>query len=572
MAVSKKISKLLFFCFAMFFSSLAFGEDITISQSLSTSSVALKDFVTFKISVSGKSLQLEDPLMPPTPDFVIFFAGREQTTNPAGVDTVTFSYTFAPKTPGTFTVAEFTINYEGKTFKTQSFEINVIKAEDADRASKGVGYADGGRAFAKAQANKNSVFVNQRLIYTISFYTNMNLSANPLYTAPQFQGFWKDFSAPRTGYTLIDGINYFDVNIKTTLYPSRAGTLNIEPASFNILASLASGKQKEDIIKSNTIKVTVFPLPERNKPENFSGAVGKFSMRAFVDKRKLSVNEPAMFTVAVAGDGNIKGISDPVVEINEQDFRIYDPVRSVTASANADISSKIFRYTIVPVREGRLTIPAAKFSYFDLDKLDYVIVKAAPIDIEVIKGDYQAQVTLEDDIPKAQTDELKEPANIKSLRHKKPALLDSWWLYAIAALFILFTIYGALYRMYINKIDADPAAHRKRIAYKNYKKYYKLAKQALKKGETTAFYSFLNEALYEFIKSVTDKDAKMLLRVKMYEMLSSQYSISTATLYTMDEFFTLSDFYRYTQAKPDESTLAKAETAFKAIVKEMGKK
>ena len=52
--------------------------------------------------------------------------------------------------------------------------------------------------------------------------------------------------------------------------------------------------------------INVMPLPEKDKPESFSGAVGSFDFKLTTNKKELRTSEAFEVRLEVSGDGNLK--------------------------------------------------------------------------------------------------------------------------------------------------------------------------------------------------------------------------------------------------------------------------
>ena len=124
---------------------------------------------------------------------------------------------------------------------------------------------------------------------------------------------------------------------KTVLYPQKSGKLEIEPLSLDLDVQLPTNRRDvfgrvqvvEDSkrVSAPSRIVTVKPLPEAGKPEDFSGAVGNFSFKVIPSKTTLKNGESLELKVAVSGKGNLKlfDLPKPVVP---NSFEMYDPVHS----------------------------------------------------------------------------------------------------------------------------------------------------------------------------------------------------------------------------------------------------
>ena len=105
-------------------------------------------------------------------------------------------------------------------------------------------------------------------------------------------------------------------------------------------------------IEAPSITLQVEPLPER--PNNFSGAVGQFSIASELTPRSLKANEAINMKVTVTGTGNMKLLGAPEVKF-PKDFEAYKPkVTDDTKLQKGGASgSKTFDYVAVPRHAGK---------------------------------------------------------------------------------------------------------------------------------------------------------------------------------------------------------------------------
>ena len=104
------------------------------------------------------------------------------------------------------------------------------------------------------------------------------------------------------------------------------------------------------------------PLP---KPNNFSGAVGEFSISGSLTPEQLNANDAATLRLVVSGQGNMKLMKAPVVDF-PKDFEVYDP-KQTDKTVNTSSGAKgnfLFDYVVVPRHGGKFKIPPVEFSYF----------------------------------------------------------------------------------------------------------------------------------------------------------------------------------------------------------------
>lgn len=197
-----------------------------------------------------------------------------------------------------------------------------------------------------------------------------------------------------------DEIPYFLFEIPLTRYPIKTG--DVEIGDVRIVYSHPTGLAKKRdffgrpsielvgarpvMVEAERAPVAVRPLPEAGRPEGFTGAVGRFRVRASATPTEISVGDPITLTIEVrdVGDGSTIDLAnlrppdlgaDPALE----GFRIPDtPTTGV-----ADGRAKTFTETLRPERDDLTEIPGIAFSSFDpiLDR--YVVERTEPIPIRV---------------------------------------------------------------------------------------------------------------------------------------------------------------------------------------------
>ncbi len=78
----------------------------------------------------------------------------------------------------------------------------------------------------------------------------------------------------------------------------------------------ATGPEIEQNITLDTkpVAITVKPLPEENRPGNFNGAVGNFSMQAGLENKAIGAQDEATLRLVVNGSGNLPVINAHLVQ------------------------------------------------------------------------------------------------------------------------------------------------------------------------------------------------------------------------------------------------------------------
>ncbi len=151
-------------------------------------------------------------------------------------------------------------------------------------------------------------------------------------------------------------------------------------------ADVSSGDIVEEriILKSDSLKVNVLDVPEKNKPESFDGAVGNFSMQASLLNKTIAANDYATLRVVIKGKGNLPMITAPTVHwpngVDSFDAKLSEEIDK----HNAPISgTKTFDIPFAVSKTGLFTIPKINFTYFDEQTKTYHTLSSDSLQLNV---------------------------------------------------------------------------------------------------------------------------------------------------------------------------------------------
>ncbi len=140
-------------------------------------------------------------------------------------------------------------------------------------------------------------------------------------------------------------------------------------------------------LKSVPEVITVKPLPTENKPKDFRGAVGDFSISASLEKNKITTDDAGTLKLTVTGKGNIQLINAPEINwpagIDGYEAKVKDNVDKKRVPMQG---SKTFSYPFTVSKAGTFTIDSIAFSYFDPATSTYKTLHTSPLQVEVTKG------------------------------------------------------------------------------------------------------------------------------------------------------------------------------------------
>ena len=476
---------------------------------------------------------------------------------------IIYTFVLMSSAPGTYTIGSASVQVEGKTVKSKPVQVRVLSGGSQGAQGGGASSNGGGRQssatteqpssnisardlFMTATASRTTVHEQEAILLTYKIYTLLDLRQldGKLPTLDGFQ--IQEIPLPRTkefGIEQYNGRNYQSVVwSQYLLFPQKSGTLtipsityeglvitrnrNLDPieAFFNGQSGYTEVKRK---ITTPTLTIHVSPLP--NKPEGFSGAVGKFSVSSSISTHEVDANEAVTLKINVKGSGNMKLISTPTVDF-PKDFETYDAkVNDKFQLTNTGLAgTKEFEYLFVPRHAGTYEIPAADFIYFDTDARAYKTLKTEAYTIKVNKGKGGSGQSVSN-YSGQQQDVQQLNQDIRFIKqgdvelHQQGKTFFGTWKYGLAYLLplLLFAIILILGRKQM-KANANVALSRGRKANKVALKRMKTAKKLLDAHDQNRFYDEVLRALWGYVGDKFNMSQESLNKENIEQSLMSR--------------------------------------------------
>ncbi|OGC75888.1 MAG: hypothetical protein A2145_07155 [candidate division Zixibacteria bacterium RBG_16_40_9] len=536
------------------------AQDISFSASVDKTQVTVNEQIVLTIQFSGNVQNIPLPKLPTLNNFNIYSSGRTQSfsfVNGQVSNTATFNYVLVPTATGQFTIDPAEITIDGKTYKTNPITITVTQGASTPPSTQPAlkpstpsktqtTAASGEDLYLETSVDKKRAYINEQITLSLKFYQAVNLLRSPDYTPPVLTGFWVEDLPPQKQYYEVRNQRRFAVTeIKTALFPTSAGKKTIGPATLKCLVenygalfnkdpfkiidpALLMRQPQEKILTSKPVEVEILPLPEKDTPANFKGAVGRFSLNTSLDKKQTEVNQPLTLKISLSGVGNIKSLNEPVLP-QLADFRIYNSGSSEKISKNNYLvqGSKNFEEILIPKAAGKFKLPPVEFSYFDLSSRSYKTLKSKPQEIAVLPGaGYAASLpsTLNEldggvkDINYLKT-KVKKLGKEETLLYRKP------WFIALQLLPLLALGFSWRYKNHLDKLQTDVVYLRNRRASKLAKKRLETASRLLSEDNGKEFYSEIAKAILGYLgdrlnlpsASLTKEDLNRELGFKKFD-------------------------------------------------------
>src|SRR5690606_2900661 len=131
-------------------------------------------------------------------------------------------------------------------------------------------------------------------------------------------------------------------------------------------------------LATDSLRLVVLPLPEAGQPASFTGAVGRYSIKARIEPAEVPAGEAAALVVDVAGEGNIKGLPPPSLPELEG-VRVFPPTEETEVQQDdARVRGvKRFTWVLIPEKPGRLQLPPVEYGYFDPEIRAYDVARSS---------------------------------------------------------------------------------------------------------------------------------------------------------------------------------------------------
>jgi len=347
--------------------------------------------------------------------------GKEFQSNPLNVEVTNSSATSSSSGNSSNSLSAFggnspfaNLNFDLPTEPvTHQFDDYILKKGEnvTDKVKKNL--------FIQLDVSKTSCYVGEPITASFKLYTRLR-SESTITDAPSFNGFSvSEMELNNTNSSGVEKYNGRDFNVytlrKVQLYPLQPGKITLDPlvadnkvtfikaeyASaqsgdmfLDMMQNFADATAPRDAIveqhvtlQSKPVEITVKPLPDENKPADFKGCVGNFSIQSSLQKNDITTDDAGNLKIIISGAGNIQLINAPKIMwpqgMDGYDAKITDHLDKLSVPMKG---SKIFTYPFTVSRAGTYTIPAVSFSYFDPAFATYKTLVTQPLVVTITKG------------------------------------------------------------------------------------------------------------------------------------------------------------------------------------------
>ncbi|MFW2368747.1 MAG: BatD family protein [Desulforhopalus sp.] len=400
-----------------------YAKEVSVEASLSHSSFPVDRAARLTITITGSS-RTDSIELPEIDNIRLHNRGQSSQFNMINgsiSSSLSQNYLIQALEPGDYTLPPITVTAGGQSFTTKPLHFVVTGNQQQNGAT----------AVAPKQSPDEPVFLRisktadhfpgEIVPITIKAYFGQKYRAESI-SLPTLQGDGVVMeqlqnNEPHQGQEQVEGKLYSVLTWNTSLSGIKVGE---HPISFILDATLLipqkrksrspfggssmfgdsmlndpffdsffGGYQRKPIsVASPQTTFNVLSLPEENRPENFTGAIGDFDLKVTVSPHSVEVGEPMTLTMEISGQGNFDRVESPLFPEDPR-WKTYPPI-SDSDAPEKDPTKKVFEQAVVARDSGAKEIPSLSFSYFDPDKKEYITRTSSPIAISLKHSAQQA--------------------------------------------------------------------------------------------------------------------------------------------------------------------------------------
>lgn len=393
--------------------------DLQLNASVDRSEVPLNETFTYSVEVKGD----KDVGNLNIPDIAGFEKlGSSQSTqiqfiNGSVSRAKTFQFMLKPTKQGTFRIPSFRFAADGQSFQTEPIQVtvtapSVASAQQNEPSNQPVDPFDLFRSQVfnrrvrqfpnqdmdlrlEVRPSKTSVYVGDKFLSTLKIYYDRSFMQNPQITLPEFKGFIVQISENKFehGEEDLSGKHFNSETMIKTLSGLKPGKIAL--GTLNLVYQdnpYAGAKQKA----SPAVTVTVLPLP-LPQPAGFSGAVGTFTVKGPTFKNTtVKAFDSIPLNVEISGEGNLDRVQGLDLQLGSGVRFYLDGVTSDDHSSGARIlTSKTFKYFLIPEQAGDISPKPIQFTYFDPHSAQYQTLNIALPNFHVLASSGTQTLTTE---------------------------------------------------------------------------------------------------------------------------------------------------------------------------------
>ncbi|HXI73562.1 MAG TPA: BatD family protein [Verrucomicrobiae bacterium] len=542
------------------------ADAASFTASLDRDSIMMGETATMSLAFEGgKANNLPTPEVP---GLRIVQSGSAQNVsiiNGQMTSTVTVTFSITPLRTGEFTIPALTADVNGQRLSTEPLRLAVQKPSAPSATTINTGSEV---AFIKLALPHEKVYSGQTVIGRVELYLRDDVQnfGNFQFTGTPAEGFsvGKMIEGQR-GRAQVGNRVYNVIPILLPLTAVKSGALTLGPFTASVVVVLPSqnqggdqfirqffnqGEQRQVTLASDQITVQALPLPAENRPADFNGAIGNFSLNVTAGPTNLTVGDPVTMRVQISGRGALNAVTLPAQNA-WRDFKTFPPTSSVTNSDQFGFQGiKTFEQIVTPLNSDVHELPPFTFSFFNPDDGTYhtltqpatplVVHSAGATPLPIIAGNKNSNA----ESPAPPQDILPIKENLGTLVPRRTPLITSPAFLAVQSLPVAAFLAAFIWRKRADSLANNPRLRRQRAVAQRVRDGLGDLHQYAAENKSDEFFATLFRLLQEQLGERLDCPASAITE-NVIEEHPVLRGASKTTLDDLRELFQLCNQARY---------------------------
>lgn len=376
------------------------AQEPGVEVSVDRNNIARGETLTLTIRVYQQRQNIQLDLSPVTEDFDILStrtSSQIRSINNQVESWVDYIITLFPTREGDLEIPALEVN--GET--TTPIPITVVNA--GPNSSQG-----NNELFLETEVNKESVYVQEQLLFTIRLYYTISGIRNPQFTELEMADtVIQLIGSPNQYEKLIDGVRYGVYEKRYVIFPQRSGPLEIPDILFrgevtdgssNFVFRNLNTQRVTAYIDGTTVEVKERPAAAQNLAAWLPAANVSLQESWEGDLENLKVGDSINRTVTLVAEGLDGAMLPPFSPTQIEGVNLYNEPPDIqrTFVDGEIVGTRVETTALVPRRDGSVVIPAVSIPWWDVeaDELRTATLPETRLNIATIAGQLPAEQTI----------------------------------------------------------------------------------------------------------------------------------------------------------------------------------
>jgi hypothetical protein len=508
------------------------------------------------------------------------------------------TYTLYARRTGKITIGSARLKFGNKTYETRPITIEIaagstrqlprsIKRNSSNQDANLDEYL-----FVAARPDRKKAYVGQQITVDYDLFYRFQLHNVGFKEIPTFTGFWVKelFVAQQLEgrREVVEGVAFNAAPLRRVgLFPTHAGMHRVDPLVVSCDVPQGPGRRgslfddlllgrasRTVLLSSDSLEVEVLPLPEEGRPEEFTGAVGRFALNVQSQPSVLPVGDPVTVTVTIGGVGNLDAIEMPKIEV-PPGIKAYDPKIKEEESIQNGLygGRRTYEYILIPEVGGMLEVPPIRFVYFDPYQEMYRILESEPI---FVNSQGEAAIQEPESYGLSRRDIQVVGQDIRYIKPNAEGLGRGMDLYRSVGFWVLqgmlpLAFLGFLFHQrHRQRLEGDVAYARRRRARGEAGRRLKRAGELLEAEEGGEFHAEIQRALLAFLADRLNLAAAGLTQESSARALEAK-GVEAALVKGMRDLLAQCDFARFAPTAPKRGEMGQVQARAEKLINRLEK-